>query len=187
MTNVYHYNFHDEPPPVGAGSEKGACVKHIFTGAYESLKIQATGLFYQIQEGVEMSWQGAKSGIAEGVSTGSHLVASVRTLTFAYFHLGPYYSWASPRHGWIDDEIPKCVDEARRMISKSVKNYCEKDPGGKHDLEDDGKAGPSVSSDGTGEEEGRTAEDIRINHFVALAWTGSGSKRVCRMGATRVS
>ena len=76
MTNVYCYNFRDDPPPVGthagSSSEKEASVKHIFTGPFEHLKIHATGLFYQIQEGVELAWQSVSAGIAEGISTHLH-------------------------------------------------------------------------------------------------------------------
>jgi hypothetical protein len=71
MTSVYCYNFRDKLLPaeitVGPGSEGGACVKHIFTGPYEELKAQATGLFLQIQEGIELGWQSVTTGIAEGM------------------------------------------------------------------------------------------------------------------------
>lgn len=70
--SVYCYNFRDVPLSVtDPNSEKGACVRHIFTGPYADPKVQATDLFYQIQEGVELSWQGVKTGIAEGTRTGS--------------------------------------------------------------------------------------------------------------------
>lgn len=73
MTSVYCYNFRDESLPVettvDSSSDEGACVKHIFTGPYENLKVQATRLFLQIQEGIELSWQGVATGIAEGIST----------------------------------------------------------------------------------------------------------------------
>ena len=69
MTSVYCYKFGDERLPVGPVSvEEGACVKHIFTGPYEGLKIQATALFTQIQEGIELGWQSVTTGIAEGTS-----------------------------------------------------------------------------------------------------------------------
>jgi len=70
MTTVYCYNFRDETLPVETAvnpkSEKGACVKHIFTGPYEGLKVQATGLFLQIQEGIELGWRSVTAGVAEG-------------------------------------------------------------------------------------------------------------------------
>ena len=70
MTSVYCYNFRDECLPtetaVGSSSNKGACVKHIFTGPYEDLKVQATSLFLQIQEGIELGWQSVATGVAEG-------------------------------------------------------------------------------------------------------------------------
>lgn len=73
MTSVYCYNFRDESlsaeTTVNSSSDEGACVKHIFTGPYENLKVQATRLFLQIQEGIELSWQGVATGIAEGIST----------------------------------------------------------------------------------------------------------------------
>lgn len=76
MTSVYCYNFRNEPLPaetaVNPSSEKGACVKHIFTGPYGDLKIRATSLFLQIQEGVELGWQSVTAGIAEGILTQSH-------------------------------------------------------------------------------------------------------------------
>jgi len=69
MTSVYCYKFGDERLPVGAISvEEGACVKHIFTGPYEDLKVQATTLFTQVQEGIELGWQSISKGIAEGTS-----------------------------------------------------------------------------------------------------------------------
>ena len=70
--SVYCYNLREEPVQVAdANSEKGACVRHIFTGPYADPKVQATDLFYRIQEGVELSWQGVKMGIAEGTGTDS--------------------------------------------------------------------------------------------------------------------
>jgi hypothetical protein len=68
--SVYCYRFRDAPlPALDLSPEtKGACVKHIFTGPYAEPKVQATELFYQIQEGVELSWQGVNTGIAEGIS-----------------------------------------------------------------------------------------------------------------------
>ena len=72
MTSVYCYNFRDEPlsaeTAIDPSPGKGACVKHIFTGPYEDLKVQATGLFLQIQEGIELGWQSVAAGIAEGIS-----------------------------------------------------------------------------------------------------------------------
>ena len=73
MTSVYCYNFRDESlsaeTTADSRSDEGACVKHIFTGPYENLKVQATRLFLQIQKGIELSWQGVATGIAEGIST----------------------------------------------------------------------------------------------------------------------
>ena len=70
MTSVYCYNFHTELHPVevstGTGSENRACVEHIFTGPYGDLKVQATEVFYQIQEGLELMWQSVSNGIADG-------------------------------------------------------------------------------------------------------------------------
>jgi len=72
MTSVYCYKFGDELLPVRPGSvEEGACVKHIFTGPYEDLKVQATSLFIQVQEGIELGWQSISTGIAEGTSGAS--------------------------------------------------------------------------------------------------------------------
>ena len=68
MTSVYCYNFRGGPLPAEPGSAEGRpCVKHIFTGPYEDLKGQATGLFLQIQEGIELGWQSVTTGIAEGI------------------------------------------------------------------------------------------------------------------------
>jgi len=73
MASVYCYNFRDEPLPgetaVDPRSGEGACVKHIFTGPYENLKVQATTLFLQIQQDIKFSWQSVAAGIAEGIST----------------------------------------------------------------------------------------------------------------------
>lgn len=73
MTSVYCYNFRDESLTVGTtvnpSSDKGACVKHIFTGPYEDLKVQATSLFLQIQENIELGWQNISTAITEGIST----------------------------------------------------------------------------------------------------------------------
>lgn len=77
MTSVYCYRFHDEPPDPRPG--KGARVKHIFTGPHGNLKVQATSLFLQIQEGIELGWQSVATGVAEGIST--HV--SRQTLTLA--------------------------------------------------------------------------------------------------------
>lgn len=68
---VYCYNFHDD-----LCSEKGACVKHIFTGPYETLKTRATDLFDRIQEGLELSWQSVTAGIAEGISAISSIISA---------------------------------------------------------------------------------------------------------------
>lgn len=180
MTSVYCYNFHDEPLTVNLGSKKGAGVKHIFTGPYEGLKIEATGLFSQIQEGIELRWQGVRTGIAEGFSTNSNC----HLRRYAYFRvlcLGPYYSWESPRHGWVDSEIPRCIHQAQKLISKLVSNYGEKEPGDEHGVYEtlrEEKPGPSTSSEGMIKKDDQAAENVRINHVVALAWTASGSKRV---------
>lgn len=99
-------------------------------------------------------------------------------------HLGPYYSWLSPRHGWNDSEIPQCIHQARKHISKFVGGYCDKDPGDENNIDgalcEELSAGPrpSTSSHGTKEEGEKATENIRINHVVALAWTASGSRRV---------
>ena len=73
MASVYCYDLRVEPLPaetaVDPRSEKWACVKHIFTGPYENLKVQATTLFLQIQQGIEFGWQSVAAGIAEGIST----------------------------------------------------------------------------------------------------------------------
>ena len=72
MTSVYCYNFRDGSLPAesdSTGTGEGACVKHIFTGPHEDLKVQATELFVQVQEGVELSWQSVATGIAEGTQT----------------------------------------------------------------------------------------------------------------------
>ena len=76
-TNVYCYHFRDEPSDPSPG--KGARVKHIFTGPHRNLKVQATSLFLQIQEGIELGWQSVTTGVAEGIST--HVTR--QTLTFA--------------------------------------------------------------------------------------------------------
>ena len=69
MTSVYCYKFRDKRLPIGSSSAgEGACVKHIFTGPYEDLKVQATNLFTQVQEGIELGWQSVTAGIAEGTS-----------------------------------------------------------------------------------------------------------------------
>jgi len=72
LTSVYCYNFRGGPAPVesviGPNSEEGTCVKHIFTGPCEHLKVQATSLFLQIQEGIKLGWQNVTTGIAEGIS-----------------------------------------------------------------------------------------------------------------------
>ena len=69
MTSVYRYRFGEERPTVGSSSaEEGACVKHIFTGPHEGLKVQATRLFTQVQEGIELGWQSVTTGVAEGTS-----------------------------------------------------------------------------------------------------------------------
>jgi len=71
MTSVYCYTFHDELLPVettaNPKSEKVACVKHVFTGPYEDLKVPATSLFLQIQEHIELGWRSVTTGIAEGI------------------------------------------------------------------------------------------------------------------------
>jgi len=66
MTSVYCYKFGDGRLPISVG--EGACVKHIFTGPHEDLKVQATTLFIQVQEGIELGWQSVTTGIAEGTS-----------------------------------------------------------------------------------------------------------------------
>ncbi|KAF9645624.1 hypothetical protein BDM02DRAFT_492370 [Thelephora ganbajun] len=165
MTSVYCYNFRNEPLPVetavDSGLEKGACVKHVFTGPYEDLKVQATGLFLQIQEGIELGWQSVTTGIAEGM----------------------YYSWASPRHGWVDNEIPQCIHQVRKLISKFVGDYGNKDSGDESHLDEmiyeelPADPQPSTSTHNAKKQDKEVAENIRINHIVALAWTASGSRR----------
>ena len=183
MTSVYCYNFRDGSLPVGTAADpssgKGACVKHIFTGPYEDLKVQATSLFLQIQEGIELGWQNVATGIAEGIST--RLVHHFRLTALP---LGQYYSWASPRHGWVDNEIPQCIHQVRKLISKFVSDYGDKDPGDESHLDEmlcDGLSAdpqPSASSHAAKEEDAKVTENIRINHTVVLAWTASGSRRV---------
>jgi len=68
MTRVYCYKFRDAPLPIKSNPVEGACVKHIFTGPYEDLKVQATNLFIQVQGGIELGWQSVTTGIAEGTS-----------------------------------------------------------------------------------------------------------------------
>ena len=179
---VYCYNFHDD-----LGSEKGACVKHIFTGPYETLKTRATDLFDRIQEGLELSWQGVTAGIAEGISAISSIIsARASHLLLRLLYLGPYYSWESPRQGWIEKEVPSCVHQTRKLISESVSKYGNRDPGDESNLDEtpyeeptasDSLPSTSTSPDGKqGEDE--AAESVPINHVVALAWASSGSKRV---------
>jgi hypothetical protein len=75
--NVYCYNFIDDRPPSGTAVDPepgtGVCVKHVFTGPYNAMKTQATGLFYQIQEGIELAWQRPSAGISEGTSEVTHI------------------------------------------------------------------------------------------------------------------
>jgi hypothetical protein len=106
-------------------------------------------------------------------------------LTPHLLHLGPYYSWASPHHGWVDNEIPQCIHQARKLISKFVSNYSDRDPGDESHLEEmicEGlptDPGPSTSLHETKKEDEKVTESVRITHIIALAWTASGSKRVC--------
>lgn len=99
MMSVYCYNFRNEPLP-GEPSlvVGGVCVKHIFTGPYEDLKVEATGVFLQIQENIELGWQNVTTGIAEGIST--HLIrfASIYT-TLAPSRLVLLLGITSPRLG----------------------------------------------------------------------------------------
>ena len=188
MMNVYCYNFHD-PSPVGHSSEQVGCVKHIFTGPWDALKKEATSLFYQIQDGVELTWQGLSTGIAEGVSTNLVSVHSFIQITHAVSGIpnsGPYYSWSSPRHGWVDDEIPKCIDRARKLISRFVNHYGEKDPREDLDLSEApwdellGDPIPSTSPRSAREGGDKAVEMILVNHVVTLGWTTSGSRKVKR-------
>ena len=101
-------------------------------------------------------------------------------------HSGLYYSWGSPRHGWVDNEIPQCIQQVRKLISKLVSNYCDKDPGDEiHPDEmvwDEPPADPQPSTsshDAKGGDMNLTG-NVRIDHIVALAWTASGSRRVCQ-------
>ena len=71
----------------------------------------------------------------------------------------------------------------RKLISKFVSDYGDKDPGDETHLDEmlcEGLSAdplPSTSSHAAEEDE-KIAEDIRINHIVVLAWTASGSRRV---------
>ena len=179
-TNVYCYSFHDETLPGNGNSGEGASVKHIFTGHHDHLKREATGLFYQIQEGVELSWQSVKTGIAEGTLS----VISLQEAYPGFSNLGPYYTWASPRHGWVDKEIPQCIDQARDLVSQFSRKYGDGDPVEPHHrLIDEvyDEPSPPLSPSGERDENEGPGENIVINHVVALAWTASGSKRVRRM------
>lgn len=86
----------------------------------------------------------------------------------------------------MDEETPGCILEARKLISQFVRSYGEKGARDERDFdrvpsqETPEKPAASASSQAVGREVGEVAEDIRINHVVVLAWTGSGSKRVCR-------
>ncbi|KAF9785403.1 hypothetical protein BJ322DRAFT_827862 [Thelephora terrestris] len=154
LTNVYCYSY--EAPPL-----ERAYVKHIFTGPYEDLKTQATGLFYLIQEGVELKWQHLSIGVAEG----------------------PYYSWRSPAGGLADSEVPQCIHQARKLIYRAVTNYGDKDPGDEIDLDemmgDEPPADPlpSSSSYNPSKDDNEIAWKNGINNFVILAWTASGTKK----------
>lgn len=80
MMSVYCYSFRDGPLPIESRpAEKVACIKHIFTGPYEDLKDQATSLFLQIQEGIELGWQNVTTGVAEGTLT--YLICSASPYT----------------------------------------------------------------------------------------------------------
>jgi len=105
-------------------------------------------------------------------------------------HSGLYYSWASPRHGWVDNEIPQCIHQVRKLISRLVSNYGDKDPGDgsflAETLNDELPIDPqpSTSSHDSKGEDATAGEKIITNHVVALAWTASGSRRVSRLDDT---
>ena len=104
--------------------------------------------------------------------------------------LGLYYSWASPRHGWVDSEIPQCIHQARKLISKLVSNYRDTDPGDEiipdemvwEELPVDPR--PSTSSNDAEGQDTRVTGNVRIDQIVALAWTASGSRRVRQFNDT---
>ena len=83
--------------------------------------------------------------------------------------------------------MPGCICEARKLISQFVRDYGEEDARDEDNV--DGvpskemaeKSAASTSLEAMGGSGDELAENIRINHVVVLAWTGSGSKRVCRM------
>jgi len=84
----------------------------------------------------------------------------------------------------VDNEIPECISQVRKLISKFVSDYGDKDPGEESHLDGmlcEGLSAdpqPSTSSHGAKEEDEKITEGIRINHIIALAWTASGSRRV---------
>jgi len=84
----------------------------------------------------------------------------------------------------VDKEIPQCISQVRKLISKFVSDYGDKDPGEESHLGGMLCEGlstdpqPSTSSHATKEEDEKITENVRINHIIALAWTASGSKRV---------
>ena len=118
MTSVYCYDFRDEPllveTAVDPGLKKGVYVKHIFTGPYENLKVQATTLFFQIQEGIELGWQSVAAGIADGISM--HL---------SYPPLVPYAPPTPSRPVLLLDITPSRLDRQRdpTMHSPSTKAH----------------------------------------------------------------